>query len=234
MKKRNKQFLKEKEFLRLQNALAENHRVQRELGYVELSVPIFIGWTAKLSLRDDIKNRSDAWVFEFLIEHLSTTAFTRKKEYFFWFNKKNVVNNWRTVHDKPHIRGINENYYINNLSPQVKKWFVEIETQHNYWGKWYNCTVPDFYWEIIYEKTYRTHVKLFDEVLQQEEAELKDEISRKFHHESKYFGSVPKSYRKLLNRAQRNKSKETLYNIVYKDSENEFEDDYKGAAWDYW
>jgi hypothetical protein len=233
-KKRNKQFLKEKEYLKLRNALDNNQYAQQALGYIELDEPVFIGWTAKLSLRDDIKNRADHWIFEFLINNLGTESFARKKEYFDWFNKKQPKHNYHINCDKPRIRSIDEDAY-NMLTPQVKSWFTEdmLSSGHR-WGKLFYCNVPNFYWEIIYEKTYKTHVQVIDEILKQEEAEIKGDLERKFYYINRYFGSVPKSYRKLLNRAQRNKAKQTLYNIAYKDKEVEFENDYRGAAWDYW
>ena len=45
---------------------------------------------------------------------------------------------------------------------------------------------------------------------------------------------APKSFRKILNREQRAKSKQILYKIQFVDSELEFEDNYRDAAWWYW
>ena len=55
MKKRNKKWADEKEFLRLKRDLQKNRESQSNLGWVELEKPIFIGWNAKLEPREDIK-----------------------------------------------------------------------------------------------------------------------------------------------------------------------------------
>ena len=68
MKKRNKQFLKEKEFNRLKKRLDEITTAQHNLGWVELEIPQFIGYIAKLEPRQDIQNRDDAWVFHGICE----------------------------------------------------------------------------------------------------------------------------------------------------------------------
>lgn len=66
-----------------------------------------------------------------------------------------------------------------------------------------------------------------------------EEIRRKFYYKfyNEFYGygqSAPKHYRKYLNKQQRAKSKRNLYNIVYKDKEICFEDNYKNAAYNYW
>lgn len=234
MKKRNKHYLKEKEYISLQKKLADNWTAQRNLGYIELPEPIFIGYDAYLEPRDDIKNREDAWVFEFICEYLSTTSFAKRIEYFDWNLKKP---NRFPKYIYPHINGISESTYL-LLPPQVQKWFTnEIEYYGNGWGRFksYYCTVPKFYFEVKYRKCYKTKIKVFDPILQQEESELKYQLKSKFYHE--YRGKrykAPKHFRKSLNRTQRAKSKQILHNIVYKNMECEFTDNYRNADWLWW
>lgn len=59
-----KQYQKKKRYLRLQSMLSDIEQLIRDLGWEELETPIFKGWEIKLSLRDDIKNREDAWLFQ--------------------------------------------------------------------------------------------------------------------------------------------------------------------------
>jgi len=65
-----------------------------------------------------------------------------------------------------------------------------------------------------------------------------EEINRKFRykfHNEEYgkYNTAPKWYRKMLNRIQRAKSKQTLYKVINIDDDFVFEDNYKDASW-YW
>lgn len=230
MKKRNKYYLKEKDFLRLRSESIENSEAQRNLGWVELDEPIHSGFTAFLTLRNDVSNREDAWVFQSLIDNFGTTSYARKIKEFNFFNKSNLYQ----VYNKPHINEINE-YTYNSLLPQIKKWFTKTTLSYSSWrGNYYYCNVPDFYFEIKIEKRWITKMRIFDEVLQQEEAEIDAEIKRKYYGLYYKHSSVPKSFRKCLNRSQRAKSKRILYNIFFKEKDFEFEDNYKSASWLFW
>ena len=63
MKKRNKYYLREKEYLKLKNELYDLYSKQKDLGYVLLDKPIHDGYQARLVLRYDISNRIDAHIF---------------------------------------------------------------------------------------------------------------------------------------------------------------------------
>lgn len=229
MKKRNKQFLKEKEYIRVKNELDNNYKTQRNLGWVELDNPIHIGYTAFLILRDDISRRDDSHIFESILE-FSTSEFARKLKDFNFDNKKNRM----VFYTRPHIRDINESIYI-NLPIQIQKWFSLLTTSNRTWGgKWYSCNVPSFYFTVSYEKKYKTKIQIIDEVLLQEESELESIIQNKFYNEFRYMSSAPKYFRKNLNRQQRAKSKQSLYNLIYKDDDRSFEDNYKNANWLWW
>ena len=229
MKKRNKFYLKDKEYIRLKKDLRKNHDAQYALGWIELTQPKFIGYTAKLEPRSDIQNREDDWVFWTICQYASTSFFARKIDLFEWNNKRRKN---RAV-NKPYIHNISEYVYL-SLDPQVRKYFREDTYSSSRWGKWYFCIVPSFYWEIAYEKEYQTKVRLFDEVLLQEESEIKSKIRNKFYKEHQVMSNAPKHFRKSLNQKQRTMSKETLYNIVYRDKDVEFTDNYKGANWLWW
>ena len=227
MKKRNKQFLKEKEYLRLKKELRENRNAQRNLGWIELPQPEFIGYIAKLEPRQDIQNRQDDWIFWTICENFGTTSFARRVELFDWDKKKTF-----SVYHKPHISSISQ-YAYDLLPSQVQKYFKE-DPYTRRWGTWYYCTVPSFYWDITYIKEYRTKIRLIDEILQQEESELESKLLHNFHDEERRFENAPKHFRKTLNRSQRAKSKQTLHNIIYKNKDVEFVDNYKGAKWLWW
>jgi hypothetical protein len=226
MKKRNKKYLKEKKYLSLKRNLCINQETQRNLGWIELTDPQFIGYIAKLEPRQDIQNRQDDWVFWTICEKFGTTSFARRVELFDWDKKI-----YSTYH-KPRIDPISK-YIYDQLPSQVQKYFNE-DPYTRRWGTWYYCTVPNFYWDVVYVKKYRTSVKIFDEMLQQEESELKSKLLHDFYDEERRFENAPKHFRKTLNRSQRAKSKQTLHNILFKNKDEEFVDNYKGANWIWW
>lgn len=228
MKKRNNKFLKEKEYIRLTKRLDEISNIQKSLGWEILPNPKFIGWTAKLKPREDILNRIDNWVFINICNKFGYDSFARKIEYFEW-EQKGKLKDRHTIYNRPHISIINQFKY-DSLSPQERKWFKSTEDRYS---SWY-CTIPYFYWDIVYEKTYQTKVKISDVLLEQEESDIEKNINWNFR-EFKYieYGS-PKHFRKMLNKKQRLKSKKTLFNIIKSDMDFEFEDNYKGADWLYW
>lgn len=228
MKKRNKYFLKEKEYLRLKKELEINRYAQRRLGWVELDKPKHIGWVAKLKPRQDILNREDAWVFEGICDLFSSVSYAKKIELFDWNIKKKKT--YYTTYNKPHIKSIGQHQY-DSLVPQAQKYFT-LDTHT--WTNRYYCNVPNFYWEIFYEKNYQTKVKISDCILEQEEAEIQYQIDKKFHIRDKWCKGAPKSFRKKLNRSQRAKSKQTLYNIVINGKDEEFVDNYRSARWLWW
>ena len=232
--RKNKHWSREKEFIRLEKQLSQNREDQRNLGWVELPEPIFLGYDAKLQPRTDIQNREDAWVFWAISKNLSTTTFAKRISDFDWNNKK--IKPYQTMYPMPHISSISDRTY-DTIYPQIQKWFDnEIPYQGGGWHRFqqsYYCKVPDFYWEVVYEKSYKTKSKIFDCILQQEEAEIKSQLYNKFYYKYKD-NNVPKDFRKRLNRSQRAKSKQILHNIVYKDMDCQFVDDYRGAGWLYW
>lgn len=66
-----------------------------------------------------------------------------------------------------------------------------------------------------------------------------EEINRRFiykFYDKEYctYDNAPKKFRKMLNRIQRSKSKRVLGKIIRFDSDFQFEDNYKNAAWLYW
>ncbi len=228
MKKRNKKFLKEKEYIRLKKELRLNYETQRNLGWIELPKPEFIGYIAKLEPRKDIQNRDDDWIFWDICENFGTISFGRRIELFDWESKIRCH-----TYIKPHIHGIDQYTYL-SLPSQVQKYFKEDSCYGHRWGIWYYCIVPSFYWEIVYKKEYRTKVKLFDSVLKQEESELESKLIHAFYNKEMKFKNAPKYFRKSLNRTQRAKSKQTLHNIIFKNKDLEFTDNYKGAKWLWW
>ncbi len=233
--RKNKHFEKEKEFIRLQKQLAKNWETQMSLGWSELTEPKFIGYNACLEPRQDIQNRDDAWVFWYICQNFGTKTFAKKIELFDWERKGKSI--YKTmIYHIPRIHGINEWTYL-NLPSQVRKWFTDEVPFHvhgwNRHSKSYYCKIPNFYFDIKYEKEYKTKVKIYSTILEQEEAEIEYILDTKFYHECRNYRrhrKAPKHFRKFLNRSQRAKSKQTLFNIMG-GKDCEFEDNYSGADW---
>lgn len=239
MKKRNKKWAKEKEFKRLKEKLHVNRRAQRDLGWVDLEKPIFNGWNAVLDLRSDIKNREDSWVFEWIAKNLTYSVYFKRIEDFPW-NKRSFSGEYLI----PHIRFISEEIY-NNLHPQIKKYFT-LDTygfrfkgtkkyaDYKYrFGDWYICTVPDFYFEIKYTKSYKTRVRLIDEILLQEEDDIEKEIYAYYFDEFYYYKSAPRHFRNHLNRIQRQRSKKDIIREI-NGEDPKYTPNYKNAKWLWW
>lgn len=230
MKKRNKYYIRDKEYKSLCKKLCDNQQAQRDLGWIELETPIFIGYRAKLEPRQDIQNRDDAWVFWDICNSLSTTEFARKIDQFHW-NVKKKRNQFVDMR-RPHIKGISESVY-NSIPPQIQKYFKLDEHYSRY--PYYYCDVPNFYWEIVYEKEYRTKVRRIDSDLKREESEIRRRIDFDFYNENNHMSGSPSWFRRRLNKSQKAKSKQTLYNIMYNgDEDATFEDNYKSASWLWW
>lgn len=235
MKKRNKKWADEKEFLRLKRDLQKNRESQSNLGWVELEKPIFIGWNAKLEPREDIKNRDDAWVFEWISKNVTTEVFSRKIENFSW-NRKNHRCLYKQ--DPPHVRCIPGSLY-NDLHPQIRKYFTldkfrlySNKYKHSF-GDWYICNIPDFYFEIKYIKAYKTKVRLIDEILLQEENDLKKEIQSKYYDEFNWYSGAPRYFRNGLNRIQRRRAKEDIRREI-NGIDSRHTPNYKDAKWLWW
>jgi hypothetical protein len=165
--KRDKYFEAKKEYRALKLADAVNTQAQKELGWVELDVPIFAGYQKKLLLRADIANREDAHILQNIIDRFGTTPTSRRKDFVYWSytsRKKEVVN--------AKIRKLTKAEY-DSLDPQTKKYFYldtfnftksKIEHYHN--------SIPSFYFNQRVSKYYHTKTRIYDNVLKQEEAEI--------------------------------------------------------------
>ena len=235
MKKRNKKWAKEKKFRGLKEDLRKNWEAQKDLGWVELETPIFKGWTAKIEPREDIQNREDAWVFWWISKNISTEVFSRKIENFPWIKKRNQ----HLMHlTEPTVRCIDEKIY-NSLDPQIRKHFYLdsigiLKDHYKYrFGKWYICSIPEFYWKIIYVKTYKTKAQISDGILLQEEAEIKYILNKYFYIENNWYKGAPRHFRNSLNRIQRRKAKEDVRREIHGDGPRNTPN-YKNAKWLWW
>lgn len=169
-KKRNKQFFKEKELIRLRMKDAEINDAIRNQGWVELDEPIHSGYYADWVLRDDILRRDDAAAYQEALDSCKKRIWGKTPEFKY---KNRKTKKWETIN--PGLLHINKEAY-EKLSPTAKKLFVEdIGRERRYWrygfsDKWYICTLS---YELVVKitKAFITHRKEHDGILYQMDAE---------------------------------------------------------------
>jgi hypothetical protein len=176
MKKRNKQFLKEKAIIRLKIKDSEINEAMRNLGWIELEKPIHDGFYAEWVLRDDILKREDAHFYQEALGACADRVWSRNGEF---KHRDGRTKKW--VNENPKLNTINKDKY-EKLSPTAKKFFLEDTTPVKNWrygfnDKKYICTLS--YELVVFKsKAYITHRREFDSILKQMEAEIEDELYR--------------------------------------------------------
>lgn len=229
-----------KKYLALLKKLDENNIAQSNLGYRELEKPIHHGYNIEWVLRGDVSRREDAWEYEVLLNDYSKKAWCKDKTFKVYSKKEKIEKEI-----KPYIPAVHLKTY-KSWNPWFQKFWKHIpsEDRHTWWGveKYYKSVVPKWYFKTKITKHYKTHYKVIDEVLIQEEAEIKDKLYSKEYRQFEYsnwLNNVPKSYIKGINKSNRSYSKQTLRNnIQYEDLECE-EREYQyhhrhSALWSYW
>jgi hypothetical protein len=208
--KRNAKTEKQKEFLRLRKEAAANWEAQRKLGYKPLDKPIHHGYDAYWVLRDDVSRRADADRFQYVLDNFGVSTWCRRKDFKTWcYHQKRIVD------VNPSFKEIDQ-YRYDKLSPWVQKFFYSYQKQ-NYWGgqtyTMYAVNIPSHFLVKKVVKSYKTHYKVIDEILKQEEAEIDARIESKFYKEQrKYWGhnGCSKSWRKIYSKADRAHNKKAL------------------------
>jgi hypothetical protein len=209
--KRNERTEKFKAYLRKENELNENWAVQRALGYKPLDKPIHDGYNGEWKLRADIARSKYGEDVENLIYHFGKSVWCRDKSFTRYDYKQK-----REVDIKPYFKLIDEGTY-ERLLPWCKRFFVYTPSEDRvYWGsvkKFYKVNLPEYYFKLKKSKHYKTHYKVIDEVLKQEEAEIDAALETTFFKENKKhkWGRGPsKDLVQLYNRADRHHNKQAL------------------------
>lgn len=169
MKKRNKYFFKEKKIIRLQMEGREIMEAFYNQCWIELDEPIHNGYYAEWVLRDDIKRRDDAAVFQEALDICKEKIWSRTPEFRY---KNRKTKKWEKIN--PTLRPINKEKY-ETLSPSAKKLFIEDTSPKRYWrygytDKSYRCTLS-YELVVLITKAYITHRREHNEILYQMDAE---------------------------------------------------------------
>ncbi len=227
MKKRNKYFFQEKEYLRLKTEYSEAINNYYYRGWIDLEIPEHNGYLLKLALRDDISRREDAWEFQYIIDNFTTNVFSKTKDFNPRRSKKYRRKNILSVKSLPGFKDIKKNVY-ESLSPKLQKHFVYYKNDR--WsGDLYMCILPQFYFVNVIEKNYVTKVKLFDDQAMKDLKNIESTLNHHFYKE--WQGYSPKKWvRKHLNGVRRHKTKSLLKNH-YDNEHLSFDDNYKDAKW---
>lgn len=203
-----------KKYLEVRRRKREILDAQRNLGYEKLDKPYQRGWDAYWVLRPDISRRDDADTLQAILNTYGSTIWCLNKDFKYW--------SWRErkyKYIKPHIGSINWRIY-DRLYPQVKKWFTHNPTKDvsNYWyeTKYFDCNIPEYFLKMKKVKHWVTHVKVVDELLEQEYAELSALEDRLINHRSWYkMGhKSAKEYQKFRNTTFRRKEKRKIKECI--------------------
>jgi len=130
----NTKHKKYKDFNRLQIKSAENSIDQGNLGYKELDEPYVRGYDIEYILRADIARREDAWVFQYIIDNLTTTSWSRRKDGTYYDSGLR-----RDVEIHPEKWTVTDRGY-DRLKPQIQKylkkdeWWVAPKEHLNYFN----------------------------------------------------------------------------------------------------
>lgn len=236
--KRNKKAEKYRDFLRKDKELYKNLDAQRNLGYELLDTPIHKGYDGVWSLRDDISRRIDAREYESLIHHYGKSVWC-KDESFTKYDRELK----REVDIKPYFKKIPESEY-DTLLPWIKRFFsYSLGDDKTLWGggvkRFYRVNVPEYCFKLKITKHYITRYQVIDEVLLQEEAEIKQTLDTTYRDIrikdlNRHFSK--KSDKQIFNRAFRSSDKMTINkNIKFLfddfDEDDSWNDEVKGLKY---
>ena len=231
--KKDKYSEAKKRFFELEAKLSENAKAQKELGWIELDEPIFNGYSRTFILRDDISNRSDAHIYQDLIDNLGVTVYSRKKD--FIHKNRNGVK----YQVSPYFKNISADRY-GQLSPRLQREFsIDYDSSTMQRGQYsYQVNTPNFFFELKRKKEYITKVHIFDGDLKKEEADLERQlkfVNPRIHinWRTKDRYAAPKWFRKRLHKSNKTRSKAELHNVMKEIGEGDFYYNDKDAAWWY-
>jgi hypothetical protein len=208
-----------KEKLAVEEQLGELYKIQRNSSWIELDVPYKSGYYLSFDLRNDIKNRSDAWVFYECIRLVGKTVWWKDKSF------KRKICKGKYEYYQPGFGEISETTYT-YLHPAVKKYFSEVRWYHKNWNpyrKTYECNVPSYFFVTKTEPRWITHYKEHDNLIEAEIDELDDYLdSKKFWnvHIWRGYSGAPKEDRVFYSRSDRRHGKQTLHRNIMSGGED--------------
>ena len=169
-----KHFDKWKKLFELRELDNINWEAQKALGYKKLDVPVHHGYDFKYVLRDDISRRDDAHVFQEVLDRFGKSVWCRRKDRTVWNYKLKAY-----VPVYPVINTLTVKKW-EELPQRLQKYFYKQEVLPFYHWRGivyeYKCNIPNYYFEIQKSKSYKTHYRVVDGVLQSESAEIDQQL----------------------------------------------------------
>jgi hypothetical protein len=198
-----------KEVKRLFREWRRVQEAQRNLNWIELEKPIFLGYIKRFKLREDVAKRKDAHIFVNILEKINNHKTCKNKEF--------IGREWKTGKKVPVVvtlKKINKKEF-NKLSKGEQKYFREYYSHKA--REWrYEFTQSHFY-ETYIEKHYAYKVKEHDAVLAKKERELANKFERdnlwaKLRKHVGFEGST--AWDKISKQQENNKKKRTALREV--------------------
>tara|TARA_R110002020_G_scaffold123630_1_gene280357 strand:+ start:2387 stop:3076 length:690 start_codon:yes stop_codon:yes gene_type:complete len=166
--KKTKRDTEDRELRRLYTKLRKIYKAQRELGWIELDKPIYLGYAKGFVLRDDISRRKDAQVFEDILKHINTFVTCKNKDFMAkpWNSKKKEP--------IPHTLSTLSKKVYNKLPTNQQKHFYHYYSHKK--KEWVYKFTNDYYFVPKIEKNYAYKVREHDADLDAQEAEIDNYI----------------------------------------------------------
>lgn len=189
---RNKQYHREKEAYNVQVQLHDYYSRSRNVTWIPYDKPIKDGWYVKLRLTKQAANRMDSDKLQTAINMCHPKSFVIKDKKDHRRSLKNpkkkdrVQASWGSYNNRAvvgSLYGIHAHIYDELDDEELKSWFIYQEASGHYWWSkdHYICTVPEYYYEIVYKRRYVTHYAEHDEIIEQELAEIYNRYNQLRH-----------------------------------------------------
>lgn len=232
---KNTKELGYKGYLQLLDRESELRDQIQALGYRELEKPIHHGYTAYLTLREDVLKRKDGKDYQYIIDKFAYTTWSRTTDFRVKHKKKYEDN-------LPKLHYISESEYL-KLDIRYHKYFYLHTRTYASWNgnvyKYYQAYIPPQYLVINIKNHYLTHVKIIDGDLESELQFVKDKVWDYQRNKSPYHRGGYGFFRKYHNSRTRASDKLSLQRLVNDIDEIkpnvEFSYNPRGQAkWMYW
>lgn len=181
----------QRSFLRLQKEDNELRQQARGLGFIQLDPPRRHGWEKFFVLREDIKRRNDANIIQNLLNKISKSVTSKKRDFKHYSYEQN-----RIIVLNPELTPMLQKDF-NKLSEQEKKYFYPCYS-YKYNEIRYKF-LNDYFFITKVKPYYLTQIKIFDREIVSREKEIENrfQIYQGWRILHKFLGQ--KSYRSEWN-----------------------------------
>ena len=168
--KRSQKQEHEKHVRRIYSQLNKLRKAQQNLGWIELDKPVYLGYIKQFVLRDDVSRRSDAKVYQAILEKINDFATCKTKDF--------MVKEWKTkkkVPVKHKLKSLSKKEFNKLPSNQQKHFHSDYDHKKKEWR--YSFTL-DYMFVPKVDKHYAYKVREYDAALEKQEDELYNYIEK--------------------------------------------------------